>query len=345
MDRAFELYSRIKATGEEAIDDLIETRASEELFLDFKRSADNGANRRLHQNDRNNLAKAISGFGNSSGGVIVWGVDCSADIDGADVARAKVPITNPERFVANLQGAVSGCTMPVHDGVEHYFVLAEDGSVGFALSYIPASQNSPHQVVQSNRYYIRAGSDFLPAPHQVLAGMFGRRPQPKVFHMIALKPATHTGNKRLVVECGITITNEGPGIARDVFFTSLTTQKLGDKANISWEIADKENWTSSFAYGVQFSLISNESLRLPPKSFRTPIYLRLEIEPPLSEDLKIKCNVGCAGAPIVNFEFQNDRGKVYEIYRKYFANLGEPEFDEQFRYEIAKRLLNPPVDS
>ena len=71
-----EVYDRILSEGESAIDEFITDREAESLFIDFKRSATNGKGKRLHQNDRSNLAKAISGFGNSEGGLIVWGVDC-----------------------------------------------------------------------------------------------------------------------------------------------------------------------------------------------------------------------------------------------------------------------------
>jgi hypothetical protein len=69
---ALRISRAITARGGEAIDDLIAAQASEELFLDFKRSADDGKGRALHSSDRNNLAKAISGFGNSGGGVVLW---------------------------------------------------------------------------------------------------------------------------------------------------------------------------------------------------------------------------------------------------------------------------------
>lgn len=65
MSRPAELFARIKAKGANAIDELIESRVSEELFLDFKRSADNGAGRTLHDTDRKNYSKALSGFANS----------------------------------------------------------------------------------------------------------------------------------------------------------------------------------------------------------------------------------------------------------------------------------------
>ena len=84
MGRAEDLFDKILTEKEAAINNFIEEKKAEELFLDFKRSSDNGSGNKLSQNDRNNLAKAISGFGNSEGGMIVWGVDCSQDIDGAE---------------------------------------------------------------------------------------------------------------------------------------------------------------------------------------------------------------------------------------------------------------------
>jgi len=116
MTRAQELFQRLVNEGETAIDELIADRTSEELFLDFKASPDNGAGTKLAHSDREKLAKAISGFGNSEGGVIVWGVDCDRLLHDGDVARAKRPVQNPKRFKSWLEAAVSGCTLPPHEG-------------------------------------------------------------------------------------------------------------------------------------------------------------------------------------------------------------------------------------
>jgi hypothetical protein len=89
MNRAADLFAMLTAKGEAAIDELIVSRKAEELFLDFKRSGDNGAGVRLHESDSKNFSKAISGFGNSEGGVVVWGVDCFSGKDGSDVASNK----------------------------------------------------------------------------------------------------------------------------------------------------------------------------------------------------------------------------------------------------------------
>jgi hypothetical protein len=76
MSRAQELFDQLRSGGEQLIDEFIAEGHTEDLFLDYKRSTDCGGSRHLHANDWNNLAKAISGFGNSEGGVVLWGVDC-----------------------------------------------------------------------------------------------------------------------------------------------------------------------------------------------------------------------------------------------------------------------------
>lgn len=339
MNRAQEIYRRIIERGMAAIDEFISERTSEELFLDFKRSSDNGVSPRLSQIDRNNLAKAISGFGNSSGGVIVWGIDCSPDnfVDGADVARAKVPITNIQRFMANIQGAISGCTIPPHDKVECHALRIED-DLGYLITYIPESQNSPHQVVGKNQYYIRAGSDFFPAPHQVLAGMFGRRPQPHVYQMFTISPMRHNGNT-LVAELGIMATNGGPGIARDLFITATAIDLIGENSRLSWQLMD-QNWGGNIGFGRIIHIISNEGVRVPPQVFQTPLLLRLELQPPFTEKFTVKMTIGASESPVANFTLQNSPERIQECYEKYFRLLQAGELNRQSNHPLTQKLFN-----
>jgi hypothetical protein len=146
MGRPEELFEDLCARGEDAIGDFITDRASEELYLDFKRSADEGKGAKLAQKDRDNLAKAISGFGNTAGGVIVWGIDCRTDSGGADVAKAPFyPVHDAQRFKSWLEGAVRGATIPSHGGIIHSVTaLRSDGS-GFVSTLVPPSDNPPLQ--------------------------------------------------------------------------------------------------------------------------------------------------------------------------------------------------------
>ena len=147
MERAEDIFDQIKANGLEAIKEFILSRKSEELFLDFKRSSDCGRGSRLSQNDRNNLAKAISGFGNSEGGVVVWGIDCSQDPIEGDIAKALVPIENIFRFKSWIEGAISGCTVPPHSKVQNTAIIDESQINGYLVTLIPKSINTPHQML------------------------------------------------------------------------------------------------------------------------------------------------------------------------------------------------------
>jgi len=73
MGRAEDLFDRLERGGIAYLDELIETHKSEEAFLDFKRSENNGQSATLANSDLNNLSKALAGFANSDGGVVFGG--------------------------------------------------------------------------------------------------------------------------------------------------------------------------------------------------------------------------------------------------------------------------------
>ena len=274
MGRSEELYARIKEQGEAAITQMIVERESESLFLDFKRSSNNGNSNKLSQVDRINLAKAISGFGNSEGGIIIWGVDCSQcrrEEDFSDIARVKVPIVEPGRFKSWLEGAVSGCTTPPHTTVEHLAMDGEGGS-GLVITYIPKSSSAPHQVITNGKgqysYYIRAGSDFVPTPHAVLAGMFGRRPQPKIWqvYMVTAHQLLGGDPPGIHLENGIQIYNDGPGIAYDLFMEIKVESLPGDNCKGKVELADLKNWNAWQLLGYKYYAIGKRDHKLPAYS-------------------------------------------------------------------------------
>jgi hypothetical protein len=280
LERASDIYERILEEGQKAIENFIIDRKSEELFLDFKRSRDNGNGNRLNDTDRNNLAKAISGFGNSEGGVVIWGVDCSKDEEGADVAKFKVPIENVKRFTSWLENAVSGCTIPPHSGVKNHPITIDNEGNGYVVTYIPKSDNAPFQMVGKLQYFIRAGSSFVPTPHQVLAGMFGRRPQPKVFLMYNVSPAEFLAHHLIRSKVGFLLRNQGPRVASDLYISVMVKSQLGSNCRLIFERADGENFAGQWSYGRHISLVSKEGVRLAPEAHILPLILTIHVEEP-----------------------------------------------------------------
>jgi hypothetical protein len=336
MERAEELFEKIKVEGNSAIDEFIFTRKAEELFIDFKRSADNGTGKHFNNNDRKNFHKAISGFGNSEGGIVVWGVDCSQGFDGSDVAKAKCPIENVKRFVSWLEGAISGSTIPPHSGVQNFPLETDDKGNGFVVTYIPKSNNAPHQDVNSRRYYIRAGSDFVPISHDVLAGMFGKRPQPKVrrnFHLYPLKTNRENGN--IIVPIGLHFFNDGPGVAVDLFVSLHFLSVPGPNCKISYEIKlpDFKDYSSCDYF---LSIISNPDLRLPPGGTLLPIIIEILLVPPFEKKLNIEGMLGFGNAPPLQFSFKNSKENIQSFHDKI---LGNPGLDSEEETRLIKELL------
>ena len=311
-DRAGDLYERLVAGGENAIDELIQARESEVYFLDFKRSSDQGAGNNLSSNDRNNLAKAISGFGNSEGGVVVWGIDCSDTAGQADVAQAKLPLVDAAAFRARLEGAVSGCTVPAHDQVVSHAMPSHDRQ-GFVVTHVPKSARAPHQVVPDQRYFMRAGSAFAPVPHAVLQGMFGRRPQPHVFPKYTVAEPVIAENS-VFVECGIGLYNDGPGIARDAYVVVTVHSVPGPDCTVSYERSDALNWSGGMAFGIRISLVTNDGFRIAPETFVQPLVHRVDFRPPFERDLKVKILVGCDGSEPYRGEWMNSRERIDEAF-------------------------------
>lgn len=315
MSRAEDIFSKIQLDGAKAIDEFILTQQSEELFLDFKRSADDGAGTVLHTDDRNNLSKAISGFGNSEGGVIVWGVECKRGVDGADLPKVKFPINNPKRFVSYLENAISGCTIPPHSGVKNHAVVLKSGN-GFVATYISKSETSPHQDVSDKRYYIRAGSNFVPTPHDVLAGMFGKRPQPNVFNMFVYSNPEVIGGA-IKLQVGFMLRNNGKVLARDLFMSIWIISFPGPNCTFAFEPAVNDpSWRGYWSFGRNYSVVSEPELRLPPKSQVQPVTADISLAPPFTDNLKIDITCGCDGGILYNGGIENSSKNIENAYKE-----------------------------
>lgn len=360
MGRAEDIFKKIINDRVEAIDEFILSQKAEELFLDFKRSDGDGAGSKLNDTDRKHLAKAISGFGNSEGGVIVWGIDCSKNKDNADVAHSKYPIQNVKRFVSWLEGAVSGCTVPPHTKAQHHDIVINDNDndndnyneKGFVATMIPKSDHAPHQVVVNCKYqyhyYIRAGSNFEHTPHAVLAGMFGRRPQPDVYHGYHIAPAEII-NVIMKIRIGFEIHNNGPGIASDLFMNLNTMSLPGENCKSAPDV-DAPHWIIQIPKGFKkgqeiVNAISRDYLRLAPEAFNTPISILLDIAPPFTEKLIIDGNCGCGQSPSCKFRIENDCKTIEDIYNN-FVEKGKNCIlpDEEKRY-LAIKILNINTES
>jgi hypothetical protein len=196
--------------GAKEIAEFIRLGQEENLHLDFKTVS----NANLRGNDdKRNLAKSLSGFANSSGGIIVWGVDARKNAQGIDCASASAEIAPVRLFLSRLNELTGDAVSPIVDGIRHK-AIETTGDRGFAATLVPESESGPYMAkLGEDRYYKRSGDSFYKMEHFDLEDMFGRRQKPRLQIDLnnLLVPADNTQE-----ELRIKIQNVGRAIARHV---------------------------------------------------------------------------------------------------------------------------------
>lgn len=212
-------FSRLCDEGLTGFGRMLDERWAENPILDFKCASKNTAP--MTDDDIKNYAVALSGFANSEGGIIIWGVDCRKNgADEADTVHALRPISGLKRFESDLQQFAACIVSPGIVGVDHHLVEEAPGSDrGFAVTFVPKGEGEPQmaRAKGQHRYYYRAGHSFLIMEPWMLADRYGRRPQPRLeltwrieLGSIVSGPEPTRWHLKLVIG----IQNAGRGIAR-----------------------------------------------------------------------------------------------------------------------------------
>jgi predicted HTH transcriptional regulator len=153
-----DFFSELQEAGENFIDILIGTDASENLTFDCKLKG-NSQSPKLDRDDRKNLAKAVCAFANSDGGMLLWGVD-ARERGGVDRLIDKKPIANIKAFANEVERAIPALISPQISGLE--FHVIDSGTVaegGFLAVRVPLSERRPHmsQCNSAPGFYYRKG--------------------------------------------------------------------------------------------------------------------------------------------------------------------------------------------
>jgi len=203
----FKTYDEINL---DTIENYILEGQEENLFLDFKLLTDATLFKR---DDRKNLAITLSGFANSEGGIIVWGVDARKN-GGVDVACGKIEIENLSLLLSKLNQYTGDAVDPLVEGVLHK-KIPSSGDRGLGATLVPFSDSGPHMAkLGENRYYKRSGDSFYVMEHFDIEDMFGRRKKPKlVFKTKILSRGGDGLNFRVIVA----LENIGRGVAKSPF--------------------------------------------------------------------------------------------------------------------------------
>jgi hypothetical protein len=178
QSRAREFYEEIIGHHNPAsfLQDLIAQRKPENDFLEFK-----GASNLSDKHAKGLWSKALSGFANTEGGVLIWGIRATRvkspddPSKSVDVATEPDLVPHPEIFVQLLKDVRLEATVDPVQGVELQHCPAGNGTEeGFVVCLIPEGSHKPYRaaLADEKQYYQRVGDNFIIIPHSLLRSLF-----------------------------------------------------------------------------------------------------------------------------------------------------------------------------
>jgi len=294
MSRAEDLFFRLEGGGYEALTRLIEDREAESLFLDFKRSPRDGEGERLHDDDSKNLSKAISGFGNSEGGVLIWGVDCRRNAQGIETA-SKHPLLDVSGFRTKIENAISRLSIPPHALVRALEIFELDGRSGYLAVLIPKGRHGPIRSNSTNHYHLRAGANFEIVPHDALAGMFGKSPIPRVRENQIMRFARMDERREVFnVSVGVALANTGSVLADRPYLSIWLNELPPQYVHAVVPAGAPYDLRRGNLPGI--AVVGRPGTALPPYAADDVCDLVFHFPRGFRGDVSLQCTVGCQGA-------------------------------------------------
>lgn len=177
-------FDLLVAQGEDALTEMVATQAPETLQLEFKASNDREPwirDKRLTEVAKKVLGKALSGFANSAGGVLVLGLDARRGEDGVDAAADLRPFQQLRLFETLVTQAVSDLLQPKHSTIRVAAIPSSAATdTGFIAIDIPRSERRPHRSEASGQkqYFKRTAGATFPMEHYDIEDAFRRHTTP-----------------------------------------------------------------------------------------------------------------------------------------------------------------------
>jgi hypothetical protein len=130
--------------------------------------------------DKKHLAEGLSGFANSDGGVLVYGlVAKGGDRTTPDVVTGVEPLSDLAKAHSQVLSLIGQIVGPPVEGVQVApRPLTRDPNRGLLLVYIPRCDAFLHRSLVDREYYRRHGHGFFRMEHFEIAEFYGRRKNP-----------------------------------------------------------------------------------------------------------------------------------------------------------------------
>jgi len=171
----------------------------------------------------NELAKQLSAFAHSGGGKIIYGLKDDGTVDGGISTVMKKGGTKEwlERQSAALTEyeIVGANVFEIESSIANSQI--DIGKAVYVID-VPDSDRAPHQSRRDLRYYVRLGSQSLPASHRMIEDIRSRLRHPRLdFSEISLEGVEYRAGQNYVYDVRFTLRlvlfNSGPLKSTDTF--------------------------------------------------------------------------------------------------------------------------------
>jgi hypothetical protein len=162
------------------IERMVTDGQEENVHIEFKTVIHPNYNIDNREFDKKNFSEVISGFANSNGGILIWGVKAKKNENNQDIASQKKPIKELTRFLNLLNRLEGQAVSPIITGIIHKKIEIEKDE-GFVITYIPSSDIAPHMANYAHKhYYKRSGDSFYICEHYDIMDMIHRKTTAKL---------------------------------------------------------------------------------------------------------------------------------------------------------------------
>lgn len=189
---------------------LVSDKTHESEYLDFK----SGKIQNNEDDLKKHWSKALSGYANVGGGVLVFGVDARKKGGSNLECYSVAPVAKPDELHQRLIDFHRAATDEVVRGVDYLIVKESDGT-GYVVALVPEGDRKPYRAMQDGSkggiYYQRTSDSFLTIPHAMLRTLF----YPRLLPHLQLEIKLRYYENREIQLTG-SIVNHGVATARDI---------------------------------------------------------------------------------------------------------------------------------
>ena len=170
----------------------------------------------VEHNDLSKIAKYISGFANTGGGVIIWGVATTEKSQpNLDVLTQIEPLGSSQSFAKDVDRVAARSTEPTLRLPPSKILHSKRGeSKGVVITFIPTSFGDPIRSIRDKRFYYRNGDKFNEMPYEMLRRMFAGSTSPDL-HPVFQKSIT-VKNSEGIWTIPLTLENHSSVVAKDI---------------------------------------------------------------------------------------------------------------------------------